>query len=487
MDRAEPPQDKGKVVYGILCLLGVATLLPWNVFITENEFFDIRVHVKPTYRSIADNFESAIVLTFQFVNFLALLALVPLQRFIPLHQQMLLPLGLTFAVLVLAAAVALWTTASGVAVILAMLPSVALMGMTTALLQGGLFGLAGLCPPIYVQATSVGQAVAGFGVSVLSFLTLWAAPGMEPGEVRRPKDVAGAATAYFGLSAAVMAVSVGGYWWLQHLPFWHFHTRTAVCWEEDLKGEEALQSGAGEAVSLEQGREADDLPLLRINARPSASGSAKAPANISAPTALQNRVTRVPVGEMLWLLRWHALVLALDFALTIAVFPSVTAAICSVHNPAKSPPCFPHVAAGRLAGDLWTPLLFLLFNGGDLGGRLLAGIGQQQHRAPGTGALLTYALTRVVLVTGLLLCHVITPHPWRLPELVRSDLLPTVLIFLLGLTNGHLASLTSMHMPSLLPPSYRERSGPIIAFSITIGLTLGSILAVLLTSMLQSS
>ncbi len=50
-----------------MCLLGVATLLPWNVFITENEFFDIRVHVKPTYRSIADNFESAIVLTFQFV------------------------------------------------------------------------------------------------------------------------------------------------------------------------------------------------------------------------------------------------------------------------------------------------------------------------------------------------------------------------------------------------------------------------------------
>jgi hypothetical protein len=86
-------------------------------------------------------------------NFLALLALVPLQRFIPLHQQMLLPLGLTFAVLVLAAIVALWTSASGAAIILTMLPSVGLMGVTTAVLQGGLFGLAGLCPPIYVQVT----------------------------------------------------------------------------------------------------------------------------------------------------------------------------------------------------------------------------------------------------------------------------------------------------------------------------------------------
>ncbi len=81
--------------------------------------------------------------------------------------------------------------------------------------------------PYAFQATSVGQAVAGFGVSVLSFLTLWAAPSGEHGEVRRPADVAGAAFAYFGLSAAVVAASVAGYWWLQRLPFWHYYTRTA--------------------------------------------------------------------------------------------------------------------------------------------------------------------------------------------------------------------------------------------------------------------
>ena len=44
-----------------------------------------------------------------------------------------------------------------------------------------------------VQATSVGQAVAGFGVSVLSFLTIWAAPARHRGEVRTPADVATAA------------------------------------------------------------------------------------------------------------------------------------------------------------------------------------------------------------------------------------------------------------------------------------------------------
>lgn len=66
--------------------------------------------------------------------------------------QVVAPLVLTFLVLVLAAAIALWTGASGALVIWAMLGSVGLMGATTALLQGGLYGLAGLCPPIYVQA-----------------------------------------------------------------------------------------------------------------------------------------------------------------------------------------------------------------------------------------------------------------------------------------------------------------------------------------------
>ena len=68
-----------------------------------------------------------------------------------LFLQVITPLALTFLVLVLAAAIALWTSASGGLVIWTMLSSVGLMGATTALLQGGLFGLAGLCPPIYVQ------------------------------------------------------------------------------------------------------------------------------------------------------------------------------------------------------------------------------------------------------------------------------------------------------------------------------------------------
>ena len=74
----------------------------------------------------------------------------------------------------------------------------------------------------------MGQGVAGFGVSVLSFITIWWAPSPASGEARTPADVAAAACAYFGVSAAVIAAGVAGYWALQRLPFWRHHARAAL-------------------------------------------------------------------------------------------------------------------------------------------------------------------------------------------------------------------------------------------------------------------
>ena len=52
-------------MYGVCCLLGLGTLLPWNVFITEKQYFDVRVQQPPTQPALADNFENIIVVSFQ--------------------------------------------------------------------------------------------------------------------------------------------------------------------------------------------------------------------------------------------------------------------------------------------------------------------------------------------------------------------------------------------------------------------------------------
>ena len=52
---------------------------------------------------------------------------------------------------------------------------------------------------------------------------------------------------------------------------------------------------------------------------------------------------------------------------------------------------------------------------------------------------------------------------------------PLGLIALLGLTNGHLASVVLMWAPQRLPPAVRPRSGAVMAFSVTFGITIGSV------------
>ncbi len=46
------------LVYAIIVLQGLASAVPWNVFVTESEYFGLRVHVPPFSRILADNFEN---------------------------------------------------------------------------------------------------------------------------------------------------------------------------------------------------------------------------------------------------------------------------------------------------------------------------------------------------------------------------------------------------------------------------------------------
>ena len=45
-------------MYAIVVLQGLASAVPWNVFVTESQYLALRVH-RPPYRNVvADNFEN---------------------------------------------------------------------------------------------------------------------------------------------------------------------------------------------------------------------------------------------------------------------------------------------------------------------------------------------------------------------------------------------------------------------------------------------
>lgn len=79
-----------------------------------------------------------------------------------------------------------------------------------------------------LQAASVGMAVSGFGVSALSFATVWATPSDASMAPRTPAQVAPAATAYFAVSAALTAAAIGAYFALDYLPYWRHHSAASL-------------------------------------------------------------------------------------------------------------------------------------------------------------------------------------------------------------------------------------------------------------------
>ncbi len=177
----------------------------------------------------------------------------------------------------------------------------------------------------------------------------------------------------------------------------------------------------------------------------------------------------------------YATSIVICMAGSLAVWPGVTAFICSVHNPAVVSPCAPRAAPyGRLAGDLFVPAMFVIYALGDVTGRIAAGWGPWGRRPPAAASLLLYSLSRLGVVSALLLCHVVTPAPWQLPYLLQTDWWPLGLVLALGLTQGHLLSTACMHAPAVLPPGREARFGPVTGFCITAGCLAGSVVSTVL-------
>jgi hypothetical protein len=159
----------------------------------------------------------------------------------------------------------------------------------------------------------------------------------------------------------------------------------------------------------------------------------------------------------------------LVFTLTLCLFPSWVSQLRSVHQ------CQSH---NRLFNDLYTPLSFVIFNVGDLCGRLLSEhvpVTQIRHLS---SKLVGSALCRLLIFPLLfLLCVTEDSRAWF--PVIRSDGYSWVVQFFFALTNGLLVSTSFMHAPHLVAhnTSMQERASEMMTFSVSFGLLMGSLLS----------
>ena len=127
----------------------------------------------------------------------------------------------------------------------------------------------------------------------------------------------------------------------------------------------------------------------------------------------------------------------------------------------------------RLQNDLFTPFLFVIFNAGDLIGRLIAGKMNTERIKALSSKILIASLARLFFLPLFLAC---TTTDKRIPFAITDDSYTITLLFVFALTNGMVLSIAFMQFPSLIPPleGLQEVGSAIINFSLSLGLLFGS-------------
>ncbi|GAB5571561.1 equilibrative nucleoside transporter 1 isoform X3 [Prionailurus iriomotensis] len=454
MTTGHEPQDRYKAVWLIFFMLGLGTLLPWNFFMTATRYFtnrldetqnmslvtaenskDFQPSATPTVPSPERNYLSAL-----FNNVMTLCAMLPLLFFTCLnsflHQripQSVRILGSLIAILLvfLITAVLVKVHLDAVSFFVITMIKIMLINSFGAILQGSLFGLAGLLPTSYTAPIMSGQGLAGFFASVAMICAI--ASGSELSE---------SAFGYFITACGVIVLAIICYLGLPRLEFYRYY--------QQLK----LEGPGEQETKLDLISKGEDLKANKEESRVPAPNSEATNQGHSIRAILRNIL--VP-----------ALSVCFIFTVTIGMFPAVTAEVQS------------SIAGNSAWGAYFIPVsCFLTFNVFDWLGRSLTAIftwpGKDSHWLP------SLVLARILFVPLLLLCNV---QPRRyLAVVFEHDAWFIIFMAAFAFSNGYLASLCMCFGPKKVKPAEAETAGAIMAFFLSLGLALGAVFSFLFRS-----
>ncbi|XP_027694261.1 equilibrative nucleoside transporter 1 isoform X2 [Vombatus ursinus] len=441
------PQDRYKAVWLIFFMLGLGTLLPWNFFMTATMYFRSRLG-PPQNNSDVLTEENRDLLTATsspplkptfldsiFNNVMTICAMLPLLVFTCLnsflHQripQALRILGSLVAILLMFAvtAVLVKVNLDPMTFFTLTMVKIVIINSFGAILQGSLFGLAGLLPASYTVPIMSGQGLAGTFAAVAMICAIASGSELEQ-----------SAFGYFITACGVIVISISCYLVLPSLKFYQYYQQVKI---------EAL------------GEQETKMDLIRRGENSANSGEG----GMSNPNA-HERPSIIAILKQIWVL---ALSVCFVFTITIGIFPSVTAEVQST------------IAGTSDWKKYFIPVsCFVTFNVFDWAGRSLTTV-YMWPKKDTRWQLPALVVARIVFVPLLMLCNV---HPRKnLPVVFNHDAWFIIFMIFFAFSNGYLASLCMCFGPKKVSPSEAETAGTIMAFFLSLGLALGALLSFLL-------
>ncbi|VDM30283.1 unnamed protein product [Hydatigera taeniaeformis] len=174
--------------------------------------------------------------------------------------------------------------------------------------------------------------------------------------------------------------------------------------------------------------------------------------------------TAANLWHAMWEVRWTGFTLLFTLTVTLALFPSVYVLLVPNNFDENSRWHTKYFHA---------VLVFLCFNIFDYVGRVCVGW-IKWPRFEQKKLFLSFAILRVILVPLSMLCNI---NSQRIPTVFYHDSIPTILIALLGLTNGYIISLSVNYAPRYASPGNEEGCGIATSAYLSLGLCIGVFLS----------
>jgi equilibrative nucleoside transporter 1/2/3 len=409
---AVPPRTFSWLEYFIFLLLGIAMLWAWNMFMAAAPYFHNRFQSREW---AVKSYQPSILSVSTITNLACVLVLAKRQENASYPRRIILSLvitTITFSLLALST-IFLRNVAVGVYFFFLMV-MVFSASFATGISQNGVFAyVSGFGCPRYTQAIMVGQAVAGVLPCTVQILSVLAIPAQKGNATNlTQQESSNSAFVYFITSTGVFVSTLIAF--LYHLKNPSFATTQKLSQESNGMGLHPHRKNVGLWILFKK-------------------------------------------------LHWLALSSAVCFAVTMA-FPVFTVEIESVHDPANRP--------ALLEPAAFIPLAFLVWNTGDLIGRLSSLIpGFSLVRYP--LGLFIFSVLRLIFIPLYLLCNV---HGRG--AVINSDFFYLAVVQLLfGITNGYIASCSVISATQRVPAEEREAAGGFMGITLVAGLSVGSLLS----------
>ncbi|KAK5778993.1 hypothetical protein RI543_003613 [Arxiozyma heterogenica] len=393
--------------------VGIGLLWPWNNILSATLYFQNNLFQSTTV--YAKFFTSSMMTTSTITSLIFNLYLSKRQH--SYNQRVTRGLFwqiLTFLILTLLSYIV--TLIKHIPVGLIFLLVMILVGMSTvatALTQNGIMAIANVFGPQFSQSVMLGQAVAGVLPStVLFFVTL----------IKNDNQVINDSDTETMNTSGVL---------------FYFMTTVVVC---NKNGINVSRDGL-----VDQGNN-----LLNYNE-----------AVREQDNNIHNRMSTIPLGVLYRKLKYLLLSIFFTFVVTL-IFP-IFASTIKVN---KLP----------LDNTQFVPLVFTVWNIGDLYGRVLADLPTFKDSRITPRVIFTYSLSRTLCIPLFLYFTVKNQKP--INKLLWLDLTYILLQFLFGVTNGHVISLSFMKVPEQLDTNEeKEAAGGLTSVFVSIGLAAGSLVS----------